>query len=179
MLTQRSANIFHSSVIPLTYRIFIGHIFSSISNNMSPLLSALLGYRHCVSVSHIDHAPIKLRIRCKGGWCVFWVIALCNLIELYRGMRGACRLYHQGDGLMMEAEKPLKGQCMSAGLRRATAQKKAIFIVAALRTWNFTFWALFIFVTHCNFQQTLNVSFLLPPLVLALFLTPVFCRIHT
>jgi hypothetical protein len=33
---------------------------------------------------------------------VFWVVAPCSLIEVYRRFRGACCL-HQGDALMMEA----------------------------------------------------------------------------
>jgi hypothetical protein len=27
----------------------------------------------------------------------FWVVAPCNLVEVYRLFRGACRLRHQGD----------------------------------------------------------------------------------
>jgi hypothetical protein len=33
---------------------------------------------------------------------VFWVVAPCNLVEVYRRFRGACCLHHQGT-LMMEA----------------------------------------------------------------------------
>jgi hypothetical protein len=28
---------------------------------------------------------------------VFWVVGLCNLVEVYRRFRGACCLHHQGD----------------------------------------------------------------------------------
>jgi hypothetical protein len=28
---------------------------------------------------------------------VFWVVALCSLVEVYRRFRGTCCLHHQGD----------------------------------------------------------------------------------
>jgi hypothetical protein len=37
---------------------------------------------------------------------VFWVVAPCSLVEVYRRFRGSCCLHHQGDeiiALMMEA----------------------------------------------------------------------------
>jgi hypothetical protein len=29
---------------------------------------------------------------------VFWVVAPCSLVEVYRRFRGPCCLHHQGDG---------------------------------------------------------------------------------
>jgi hypothetical protein len=43
---------------------------------------------------------------------VFWVVAPCSLVEVYRRFRGTCRLHYQG----------------------ATTQKIAIFIFAAVGT---------------------------------------------
>jgi hypothetical protein len=48
---------------------------------------------------------------------VFWGVAPCSLVEVYRRFRGACCLHHQGG---------------------ATTQKTAIFILAAVRTSNLT-----------------------------------------
>jgi hypothetical protein len=28
---------------------------------------------------------------------VFWVVALCSLVEVYQSLKGACCLHHQGD----------------------------------------------------------------------------------
>jgi hypothetical protein len=33
----------------------------------------------------------------KLNSAVFWVVAPCNLVEVYRRFRGACCLHHQGD----------------------------------------------------------------------------------
>jgi hypothetical protein len=33
---------------------------------------------------------------------VFWVIALCSLVEVYQRFRGLCCLHHQGDALMID-----------------------------------------------------------------------------
>jgi hypothetical protein len=49
---------------------------------------------------------------------VFWVVAPCCLVEVYRRFRGTFCLYHQGD----------------EGLHGATTQKTAIFILAAAGT---------------------------------------------
>jgi hypothetical protein len=47
---------------------------------------------------------------------VFWVVAQCSLIEVFRRFRGACCLHPQVDG--------------------STTQKTVIFILAAVRTSN-------------------------------------------
>jgi hypothetical protein len=38
---------------------------------------------------------------------VFWVVALCSLVEVYQRFRGPCCLHHQGDriALMMAAAR--------------------------------------------------------------------------
>jgi hypothetical protein len=46
---------------------------------------------------------------------VFWVVALCSLVEVYKRFRGTCCLHHQGDD----------------------TQKTAIFILSAVKTSNF------------------------------------------
>jgi hypothetical protein len=46
---------------------------------------------------------------------VFWLVAPFSLVEVYRRFRGACSLHHKGD-----------------------RHKTAIFILAAVRTWNLT-----------------------------------------
>jgi hypothetical protein len=43
---------------------------------------------------------VKMRILWDKKMAVFWVVALCRLVEVYRRFRGACCLYHQ-DALMM------------------------------------------------------------------------------
>jgi hypothetical protein len=45
---------------------------------------------------------------------IFWVVALCSLVEVYRRFRGAFCLHHQGDKLLFPdviiiLEKPLYG----------------------------------------------------------------------
>jgi hypothetical protein len=55
---------------------------------------------------------------------VFWVVAPCILVEVYRRFGGACCLHYQGD------DHP-----DDVGSRHgATTQKTAIFILAAVRT---------------------------------------------
>jgi hypothetical protein len=39
----------------------------------------------------------------QGKMTVFWVVAPCSLVEVYRRFRGSCFVHHQGDDLMMEA----------------------------------------------------------------------------
>jgi hypothetical protein len=39
---------------------------------------------------------------------VFWVVAPCGLVEVYRRLRDAFYLHHQGDPLMMEAASTTK-----------------------------------------------------------------------
>jgi hypothetical protein len=41
---------------------------------------------------------------------IFWIVALCSLLEVYHHFRGPCYLHHQGDddggnALMMEAAR--------------------------------------------------------------------------
>jgi hypothetical protein len=75
---------------------------------------------------------------------VFWVVAPCSMIEVYRCFRGACCLHHQG-----ETYTRLYG---------ATTKKTAVFIIAAVR--NFTIlvlcgtqWVVTVFTEHILFHH--------------------------
>jgi hypothetical protein len=63
---------------------------------------------------------------------VIWVVEQCSLAEVYRRFRGACYLRHQG-ALMMEAASTSE---KSTALHGATTHKTAVFMLAAVRTWN-------------------------------------------
>jgi hypothetical protein len=71
---------------------------------------------------------------------VFWVVAPCSLVEVYWHFRGACCLYHCSLLWWWRQQAPLKWQQTSTRLHSATAQKEAIFILTAVRTWNPTKW---------------------------------------
>jgi hypothetical protein len=66
---------------------------------------------------------------CVDWWqltkIVFWVVAPCSVVEVHRRFRSAWCLHHQGN-------------FPSSRLHGATTQKTAIFILAAVRTWNLT-----------------------------------------
>jgi hypothetical protein len=64
---------------------------------------------------------------------VFWVVALCSLVEVYQHFRGPCYLHHQGDEFTQQG--PLK----RGRLHSATIQKTAIFILATVKTSNPTY----------------------------------------
>jgi hypothetical protein len=61
--------------------------------------------RQFTETQHPEHNESHLYI---GKWnyqlkmAVFWVIAPCSLIEIYRRFKGACYLHHQAIVLMME-----------------------------------------------------------------------------
>jgi hypothetical protein len=61
---------------------------------------------------------------------VFWVVAPCSQVEVYRLFRGDCCIYHKGDrpedGGSKHRDKLL--------LHDATTQKTIIFMLAAVRT---------------------------------------------
>jgi hypothetical protein len=54
------------------------------------------------------HVRFQVLTAASMKMAVFWVVAPCSLVEVYRRFRGACRLHHQGDkrglliALMME-----------------------------------------------------------------------------
>jgi hypothetical protein len=70
---------------------------------------------------------------------VFWVVAPCSVPEVYQRFRGAC-CFHYQDALMMETESTSETPVNSIRLHGTTTQKTAIFILAAVRTWNLTTW---------------------------------------
>jgi hypothetical protein len=105
------------------------------------------GWRKLREALHnLYYRRINPVIHCKGGWVgpragldvvvkrkssnmtVFWDVAPCCIVEVYRRFRGAYYLHLQGD------ELPLKRREISTRLHGATSQKTAIFILAAVRT---------------------------------------------
>jgi hypothetical protein len=46
--------------------------------------------------------PVRFEIQAEASikMAVFWVTALFSLVEVYRRFKGACCLYHQGDGVL-------------------------------------------------------------------------------
>jgi hypothetical protein len=66
---------------------------------------------------------------------VFLVVAPCSLVDVYRRFRDAYCLHHQGDG---RQQASLKRRWTSTRLHGATIQKTVFFILAAVRTSNFT-----------------------------------------
>jgi hypothetical protein len=65
---------------------------------------------------------------------VFWVVAPCSLVEVYRRFRCACCLHHHGDDGGSK-------HFWNVGKLLAdytTIKKRAIFILAAVKTWNLT-----------------------------------------
>jgi hypothetical protein len=46
-------------------------------------------YKHYVRFQVLTAASMKM--------VVFWVVAPCSLVNLYRRFRGSCCLHHQGD----------------------------------------------------------------------------------
>jgi hypothetical protein len=59
---------------------------------------------------------------------VFWVVAPCILVEVYKRFRGSCCPIIRAMALMMEAA--------STRLHGATTQKAAIFVLTAVRISN-------------------------------------------
>jgi hypothetical protein len=67
---------------------------------------------------------------------VFWDVASCSLVEVYRGFRGGCCHHHQGDKkflapglhitLMMEAASTFQTAVKSYQTNGATLQKTAM-----------------------------------------------------
>jgi hypothetical protein len=49
--------------------------------------------------------PIELLKNSKKKIAVFWVVAPCNLVEVYGRLRGFCCLHKQGDEWQEEAER--------------------------------------------------------------------------
>jgi hypothetical protein len=67
---------------------------------------------------------------------VFWVVAPCSLVEVYRRFRGACCVSHQGDRPDDGDSKHLwnvKFYQRFTRLHGAKSQKTAIFLLAAAR----------------------------------------------
>jgi hypothetical protein len=65
---------------------------------------------------------------------VFWVLSPCCLVQFYRRFRSACC------SSPWWQQTPLKRRQTSTRLHGATTHKTAIFIFAAVRTWNLTIW---------------------------------------
>jgi hypothetical protein len=61
------------------------------------------------SVTNTDGSSVNKNVTIKvlGGWilkmAVFWVVAPCSMVEVYRHFRGPFCLHHQGDGVMEAA----------------------------------------------------------------------------
>jgi hypothetical protein len=62
---------------------------------------------------------------------VFWVVATCSLVEVYRRVRGTCSLHHQGRD---EAASTSETSVNFYQTHGATTQMTAVFILAAVRT---------------------------------------------
>jgi hypothetical protein len=72
---------------------------------------------------------------------VFWVVASCSLVEVYRRFRGACCLHNQGDEFT---------HLYCTRLHGAATQKTAIFILFAVRTSNPTYFAVRISIKYAQ-----------------------------
>jgi hypothetical protein len=85
----------------------------------------LIWHLHSLFIYHPSDYVFKV--------AVFWVVAPCSLVEVYRHFRGACCLHHQGKDLWNV------GKLLRDG---ATTQKTAVFILAAVKTSNPTYYLL-------------------------------------
>jgi hypothetical protein len=93
---------------------------------------------------------------------IFWDVAPCSQVEVYRRFKGACCLHHEGF-LIMEAGSISETLVTSTRPHGTTTQKTVIFILAAVRTWDLTLWSRVIaalkfcviidFQKICNFYQ--------------------------
>jgi hypothetical protein len=68
---------------------------------------------------------------------VFWDVAPCSLVDIYRRFRGACCPHPSPDWWRQQA--PLKHWSISSRLHGSISQKTVIFIFAAVRRRNLTY----------------------------------------
>jgi hypothetical protein len=54
-----------------------------------------------VSLARQVYLHLLIGLSTEVKMAVFWVVAQCSLVEVYRRFRGACCLYHQGDLSLM------------------------------------------------------------------------------
>jgi hypothetical protein len=76
---------------------------------------------------------------CNLNTTVFWNVAPCSLVEIYRRFRGDYWVHRHPSPWWWRQQALLKRRSISTRLHGATSQKTVIFMLASLRTWNLTF----------------------------------------
>jgi hypothetical protein len=79
---------------------------------------------------------------------VFWVVALCSLVEVYRRSRGACYFHNQGDESAASTSETF------IRIHGATTQKIAIFIPCVSLSFDLCLMFLCKFLTFNVFAHT-------------------------